>query len=92
MSPRRLAGADVEVRIPLVPGITDTDDNLRGIFAFMKDAGLPRAAVLPFNASASAKYEWLGAPFDIDGPTQTPERLARIIDMARHAGIHATTA
>ena len=59
---RRLAGRNVQVRVPLIPGITDTDANLPGLFGFMQEAGLRRVALLPYNPSAGAKYQWLDRP------------------------------
>lgn len=86
----REGGAEVEVRVPLIPGATDTDGNLRGIFAFMRDAGLGRATLLPFNASAGAKYEWLGLECPVRAEPQGPERLVAAVALARNAGIEAT--
>lgn len=60
------SGPEVLVRIPLIPGITDTEANLRGIFAFMQEAGLDAAEPLPYNPAAPAKYEWLGIPYPLD--------------------------
>jgi pyruvate formate lyase activating enzyme len=86
---RRLAGREVQVRVPLIPGVTDTAENLRGIFEFMKDAGLKSASLLPYNPSAGAKYEWLGLPYGIEGRTQGPDGLARMLALARGQGIEA---
>ncbi len=86
---RRLAGRNVEVRVPLVPGITDTDENLRGIFGFMQDAALGRVTLLPFNPSSGAKYEWLGLPYEIHGQAQSPERLCELQALAQESGLNA---
>lgn len=89
---RRLAardGGDVEVRVPLIPEITDTDVNLRAVFAFMREAGLGRATILPFNASAGAKWEWLGLAYEIDAEPQSRERLDGILALAGEAGVSA---
>jgi len=80
---RRLAGANVEVRVPLIPGITDTDENVRAIAAFAVDVGLRRVALLPYNASAGAKYEWLGLPYEIEGEPQDDARLDELLDLVR---------
>ena len=61
----RLAGRNVRVRVPLIPGITDTEENLAGIAAFVRRAGLPPPEFLPYNPSAAAKYEWLGLQYDV---------------------------
>lgn len=78
---RRLAGRNVQVRVPLIPGITDTEQNLRAIAAFMADAGLERVALLPYNASAGAKYEWLGLPYGIEAEPQDADRLAAMVEL-----------
>ena len=85
----RVAGGNVQARVPLIPGITDTEDNLRDIFGFMRRVGLSRVALLPYNPSSAAKYEWLGLPYDIEGEPQSPERLASLLEIARDTGLDA---
>jgi pyruvate formate lyase activating enzyme len=85
----RLGGREVQVRVPLIPGITDTEENLRAVFAFMRSAGLKSAALLPFNPSSKAKYEWLDLPFEIEGEPQDRARLEALLNMARQAGVDA---
>ena len=85
----RLANHNVQVRVPLIPNITDTEDNLRGIFAFMRHVGLSSVALLPYNTSAAAKYEWLGLTYGIQGETQSQDCLDSFLDMAREAGLEA---
>lgn len=84
---RRLAGYSTEIRVPLVPGVTDTDGNLRAIFEFMREAGLRRVSLLPYNPSASAKYEWLGKRYEVSGEPQGRERLDEIASRARGFGL-----
>ena len=86
----RLNGHNVQVRVPLIPNITDTEDNLRSIFDFMVDVGLLSVALLPYNPSAAAKYEWLGLDYEIQGEPQDPDRLDDLVDMARLAGLVTT--
>lgn len=47
-------------RIPLIPGITDTPDNLEGLAHFIGDDG---AELLPYNKMAPAKYKSVGMSF-----------------------------
>lgn len=86
----RLSEYRVQVRVPLIPEITDTDNNLRGIFAFMRRVGLSSVAFLPYNAAAAAKYEWFDLPFEIKGQSQDRKRLQAILRMAREAGLEAS--
>jgi pyruvate formate lyase activating enzyme len=83
----QLAGRNVQVRVPLIPGITDTEENLRGIFSFIRDVGLTSLALLPYNPSADAKYEWLGLTYEIRGEPQSLELLESFADMARQLGL-----
>ena len=85
----QLAEHNVQVRIPLIPGITDTIDNLRGIFDFMRNVGLSSVALLPYNPSAPAKSEWLNLTYEIQGEPQSSDRLADFVSMASGAGLEA---
>jgi pyruvate formate lyase activating enzyme len=67
------SGVPFVIRVPLVPGVTDTNDNLSAIAATMQ--GLPnleRVDLLPYNRAAGAKYEAAGMQFhpeyDEDAP------------------------
>ena len=84
---RRLASHNVQIRVPLIPEITDTEDNLHSIFIFMHDVGLNHLELLPYNPSAGAKYDWLGLPYGLVGEPQSNERLAELASMAREAGL-----
>ena len=75
------------IRVPLIPEITDTPENLSAIFKFMKKAKLDRAQLLPYNAAAGAKYEWLDRPFDIQTKPQRDTALNSTIAQARTDGL-----
>ncbi len=87
---RRLVGKNVEVRVPLIPDVTDTDENLTAIFGFMREAGLGKASLLPYNPSASAKYEWLDLVHEVSGEPQPQDQLDRYVAQARRAGVAAS--
>ena len=50
-------------RTPLIPGITDTDENLRAISEFVSD---DKIELLPYNTLAAAKYRSVGRKFELD--------------------------
>jgi glycyl-radical enzyme activating protein len=83
---RRLVGRAVRVRVALIPGITDTDHNLRGLLRFVADAGLRDLEFLPLNPATAAKYEWLGRACDLP-PTDAPPRLDHARDLAASFGL-----
>lgn len=59
---RRLAeaGAPVEFRAPMVPGITDTGENLHRMAAFLRELGRPSVQLLRYHAMGDAKRARLG--------------------------------
>ena len=79
----------VRVRVPLIPEITDTEENLRGLFARVRDLGLSRVDLLPFNPSAEAKYEWLGMTCQVEGERQSEAALSGFAGWARELGLEA---
>jgi pyruvate formate lyase activating enzyme len=52
------------VRVPLVPGVTDTPENLGAIARLARVLpGLLRVDLLPYNRAAGAKYRAAGIDF-----------------------------
>jgi pyruvate formate lyase activating enzyme len=52
------------IRVPLVPGLTDTYENLESIAGLVRNlAGLMRVDLLPYNRAAGGKYASLGKQF-----------------------------
>jgi len=89
---RRLAasGAKIVVRVPCIPGLTDTAENVAACAAFVRDLGLRAIHLLPYNAAAGAKYLWIGQPFGLGAlTTQDAERMERLAAICRSAGLTA---
>ena len=58
------AGVPFVIRVPLVPGVTDTENNLSSIVKVIKGLpGLIRLDLLPYNRLAGAKYKATGIVF-----------------------------
>jgi pyruvate formate lyase activating enzyme len=56
--------ADVKLRFPLVPHITDTDENIDGIIAFLiKNTIYRDINILPYHHTGEAKYEKLNKKY-----------------------------
>ncbi len=58
--------ADVVIRFPLVPGITDDERNVRDVAALAASAGVARVDVLPYHRAGVAKYRRLGRTCPLD--------------------------
>ena len=53
------------IRVPLIPGVNDTPENLNATAELLEDApGLQYAELLPYHQTAGAKYEMLRRPYD----------------------------
>ena len=61
---RLLAEADwngfIVPRIPVIPGINDSDENIRATAKFVKDIGLEVINILPFHRLGESKYRQVG--------------------------------
>ncbi len=57
-------GVPFVIRVPLVPGVTDTDENLAAIAAHARGlSGLRGVELLPYNRAAGGKYSAVGMAF-----------------------------
>lgn len=56
----RNGGPAVLPRTPLIPGVTDTPENLQGIIAFLRDCGVEEAALLPYHPLWQTKNAKIG--------------------------------
>ena len=56
-------GQGIVLRVPLIPGYTDAAADVAEINRFAHEIGVTEVHLLPYNASAPAKYEWLSREF-----------------------------
>lgn len=79
------------VRTPVIPGYTDSEDNIRAIAGFIKQ-NLPTAArydLLAFNKFCLAKYQRLGLTWSMEEVKQmTEEGMQHLADVAKSEGLH----
>ena len=61
------------IRVPLIPGVTDTDENLASISRTVRGLpGLLRVELLPYNRAAGSKYKYAGMEFKPDYDERRP--------------------
>ena len=91
---RRLhdAGASVVLRIPLIPGITDTAGNLRAIRAYAQELPeIRQLHLLPYNTIAPDKYRRFGKPHSLGRlKRQTPEELRELKNIFAGSNLEVT--
>lgn len=79
---------DLLPRIPLVPNITDDEENLTALASLVRDAGLSRVALLPYNPLWVSKRRALGMELPY-AHTQwmSKQELARCEAVVARAGV-----
>lgn len=70
---------NIIVRLPLIPGVNDDDDNVRAIGAFLASMRLTRIDVLPYHRAGIAKYHRLHREYPL------PETQPPSVDAQLHA-------
>ena len=63
--------ADLLVRTPLIPGVTDTEENLCAILDFLFSVGVKSWELLRYNPLAGNKYAAIGAEYSDFGERQS---------------------
>jgi pyruvate formate lyase activating enzyme len=76
-------------RLPLVPGVTGTRDNLAAWAGFLKKLGVRALTLVPYHRMGNDKRSWLGLPpapvYDV--PSQ--EEVAAAMEVFRKQGLRA---
>lgn len=90
---RRLAesGKHLWVRVPIVSGLTDDEENLAGLGRILNSGhGVERVDLLAYHRLAEAKYKRLDKAYDLEG-TQPPsrERIRECAKILKREGVKA---
>ena len=77
-------GVPVIIRVPLIPGLNDSDENISSLGQFMKDCNLSKVDLLPYHCFSLSKYKALGFSYmldDVSDPEQDElQRSAKILE------------
>lgn len=73
----RDGGKEVLPRIPLIPGITDTESNLAETVRFLKDCGAEQVSLLPYHPLWQDKNKAIGMENPLGRENQMTTFLAR---------------
>lgn len=80
---------NIVVRTPVIPGITDSKDNIENICRFLSEVGLKNIEFLKYHKLGRGKYLSIGKEYkhpDIEPPTD--EFIAICDDIARNYGLN----
>ena len=85
-----LARSDVPfiTRIPVIPGVNDSEENYRATCEFMIKNGAQRIELLPYNKAAGAKYRSTGRTYKVDFNPEAEPQFHE--DIFRHYNIEVS--
>ena len=81
----------INIRIPLIPGINDSQENLEAVVACVLSLGsVSGVNILPYHSIGANKYKNLGMEFKM-GRTPPPaeKEVSRVLSLFASRGIHA---
>jgi pyruvate formate lyase activating enzyme len=84
-------GMPIEVRIPVIPGINDSQENIEESARFLAGLkGIQRVALLPYHGLGESKYPRVGRTYRLDGlASPSRERMEQIASWISRYGIEA---
>ena len=65
-------GVPMIIRVPLIPGLNDSDENINQLGQFMKTCGLLRVDLLPYHRFSLSKYQALSKEYSL-GELPSPD-------------------
>ena len=75
------------VRVPIIPGINDGEDNIEQTRGFLSSAGLWRVDLLPYHEIGTDKYRRLAREYRLEGlNAPTAERMSSIVEQFERDG------
>ncbi len=84
------SGIPITIRVPLIPGFNDSDDNLRAIAEAVREI-VPRAEVdlLPYHRYGESKYRMLGRIYPFEGvPESTQAQKDHALEIMSSYGLN----
>lgn len=80
-------GAKVVARMPIIPGYTDSPENVRANAERARELGISRADILPFHQLGEGKYDSLGMDYTCEGiPQLTDADVEFAVKICEEAG------
>lgn len=82
------AGANVEVRVPVVPGVNDRPGDWQALVAFLRPLAVRGVKLLGYHRYGQEKYRRLGLAYPLESTVPpSAERLAELSDYLQAAGL-----
>jgi pyruvate formate lyase activating enzyme len=84
---RRQEAPFVWPRLPLVPGMTDGQENIIGWASFLRGLGISFLTIVPYHPMGASKRRWLGLPAGPELRVPTDDELKNIEELFSAEGI-----
>ncbi|MDP2645648.1 MAG: glycyl-radical enzyme activating protein [Desulfobacterales bacterium] len=83
-------GNSIRIRMPLIPGVNDTQENIRSVVRFIGELGLSRIDLLPYHQLGKNKYARLGKDYSLsDKNIYDKQQLEEIVGYFVLLGVQA---
>lgn len=90
-SARMLAesGKPIWIRTPIIPGCTDSPENIAALASFLRElGGVERWDLLAFNNTCGSKYARLDMVWELEGaPLKTEDEMKELAAIAEGSGV-----
>lgn len=88
---KALAGVhnNIWLRVPVIPGINDSDENLHAVAGFAASLrGIRQVNLLPYHKIGLPKFRRLGQPYPLENvELPSADRMASALNLFRHFGL-----
>jgi pyruvate formate lyase activating enzyme len=81
------SGPAIWPRLPLIPTVTDTEENLTAWAQFLKKIGIRYLTLVPYHNLGNSKREWLNLPPASSFPAMTDERINDAVKLLEENGV-----
>lgn len=86
----RESGREFRIRIPVIPGYNDSDDDAAAFAHLLKEMGIEGVQLLPFHQFGQKKYALLGMDYAYDSAAQLhSDDLKQYMEIFAREGVHA---
>jgi pyruvate formate lyase activating enzyme len=72
----------IVLRIPLIPGITDTRENILAGYQLAQEMEIPTVHLMQYNSIADAKYDWIGKKYTLYGLEPREKLIEELLSLA----------
>ncbi len=80
-------GYPILVRIPLIGGVNDSEDNIRQTALFCAECGIQRAEFLPYHKLGASKYDMLRKGYAFEGSTPAVDQRRHLATFFTEQGV-----